>query len=97
MIRRTIHRPHPLQFDASKQNKLLDTKRDWGPKNQNEANLKAEGCLSDHPWALPGRGLYCQTQPRVHPELVNFQQFRITAELVYTDDAKKPREPSNIE
>ena len=29
---------------------LLDAKRDWGPKNQNETNLKAEGCLSDHPW-----------------------------------------------
>ncbi|MAE53106.1 MAG: hypothetical protein CMI20_03225 [Opitutae bacterium] len=36
--------------------KLLDTKRDWGPKNQNEANLKAEGCLSDHPW------VYCELE-----------------------------------
>ena len=30
--------------------KLIDSKRDWGPKNQNDTNLKAEGCLSDHPW-----------------------------------------------
>lgn len=22
----------------------------WGPKNQNDQNIKAEGCLSDHPW-----------------------------------------------
>ena len=36
--------------------KLLDTKRDWGPKNQNEGNKKAEGCLSDHPW------VYCELE-----------------------------------
>jgi len=30
--------------------KLLETGRDWGPKNQNKDNKKAEGCLSDHPW-----------------------------------------------
>jgi endonuclease/exonuclease/phosphatase family metal-dependent hydrolase len=30
--------------------KLLEAKRDWGPKNQNDENEKAEGCLSDHPW-----------------------------------------------
>ncbi len=30
--------------------KLIDSKRDWGPKNQNDKNLKANGCLSDHPW-----------------------------------------------
>ena len=30
--------------------KLLQTGRDWGPKNQNKENKKAEGCLSDHPW-----------------------------------------------
>lgn len=30
--------------------KLLESKRDWGPKNQNDQNKKAEGCLSDHPW-----------------------------------------------
>ena len=30
--------------------KLIASKRDWGPKNQNKTNLKADGCLSDHPW-----------------------------------------------
>ena len=30
--------------------KLLETGRDWGPKNQNKDNKKANGCLSDHPW-----------------------------------------------
>tara|TARA_Y100001978_G_C23297189_1_gene247587 strand:+ start:237 stop:389 length:153 start_codon:yes stop_codon:yes gene_type:complete len=30
--------------------KLVETGRDWGPKNQNKENKKAEGCLSDHPW-----------------------------------------------
>jgi len=30
--------------------KLIESKRDWGPKNQNAKNLKCEGCLSDHPW-----------------------------------------------
>jgi endonuclease/exonuclease/phosphatase family metal-dependent hydrolase len=30
--------------------KLLQTGRDWGPKNQNKDNAKSNGCLSDHPW-----------------------------------------------
>ncbi|MBT6644060.1 MAG: prolyl oligopeptidase family serine peptidase [Planctomycetaceae bacterium] len=30
--------------------KVLTAKRDWGPKNQNTKNEKADGCLSDHPW-----------------------------------------------
>jgi endonuclease/exonuclease/phosphatase family metal-dependent hydrolase len=30
--------------------KLVKTGMDWGPKNQNKENKKAEGCLSDHPW-----------------------------------------------
>lgn len=30
--------------------KLIESKRDWGPKNQNAQNKKSEGCLSDHPW-----------------------------------------------
>ena len=30
--------------------KLIESKRDWGPKNQNDQNIKSEGCLSDHPW-----------------------------------------------
>ena len=30
--------------------KVLATKRDWGPKNLNPKNEKADGCLSDHPW-----------------------------------------------
>ena len=34
--------------------KLLDVKRNWEPKNQNEENEKSEGCLSDHPW------IYCE-------------------------------------
>ena len=30
--------------------KRLESKSDWGPKHLNDTNLKAEGCLSDHPW-----------------------------------------------
>lgn len=29
---------------------VLDAKRDWGPKNQNDQNKKHDGALSDHPW-----------------------------------------------
>jgi endonuclease/exonuclease/phosphatase family metal-dependent hydrolase len=36
--------------------KLLDAKRDWGPKNQNDQNERYEGCLSDHPW------VYCELE-----------------------------------
>jgi endonuclease/exonuclease/phosphatase family metal-dependent hydrolase len=30
--------------------KLLEVKRDWGPKNLNDKNERYEGRLSDHPW-----------------------------------------------
>jgi len=30
--------------------KLLEAKRDWGPKNQNDQNERYDGCLSDHPY-----------------------------------------------
>ena len=30
--------------------KVIESKRDWGPRNQNEKNEKHEGALSDHPW-----------------------------------------------
>ncbi|MBT3193792.1 MAG: endonuclease/exonuclease/phosphatase family protein [Verrucomicrobia bacterium] len=43
-----------ILYSTARPIKLLDVKRDWGPKNQNETNLKAEGCLSDHPW------VYCE-------------------------------------
>ena len=39
-----------LLYSTTRPIKLLEVSRDWGPKNQNETNLKAEGCLSDHPW-----------------------------------------------
>lgn len=39
-----------ILYSTARLIKLLDTRRDWGPKHQNETNLKAEGCLSDHPW-----------------------------------------------
>jgi len=39
-----------ILYSAARPIKLLDVKRDWGPKNQNKENEKAEGCLSDHPW-----------------------------------------------
>jgi endonuclease/exonuclease/phosphatase family metal-dependent hydrolase len=39
-----------ILYSGSRSIKLLGTKRDWGPKNLNPTNLKAEGCLSDHPW-----------------------------------------------
>ena len=37
-------------YSTERSMKLLQTGRDWGPKNQNKDNKKAEGCLSDHPW-----------------------------------------------
>ena len=37
-------------FSTNKGMKLLQTGRDWGPKNQNKDNVKSDGCLSDHPW-----------------------------------------------
>ncbi len=30
--------------------KLIESKRDWGPKNQNDKNVRYEGTWSDHPW-----------------------------------------------
>ena len=39
-----------ILYSTNKGMKLLQTGRDWGPKNQNKENKKAEGCLSDHPW-----------------------------------------------
>lgn len=39
-----------ILYSTKRPLKLVDAQRDWGPKNQNETNLKAEGCLSDHPW-----------------------------------------------
>lgn len=39
-----------ILYSTTRPLKLLDTQRDWGPKNRNDQNKKAEGCLSDHPW-----------------------------------------------
>ena len=39
-----------ILYSTKNKMKLLQTGRDWGPKNQNKENKKAEGCLSDHPW-----------------------------------------------
>jgi hypothetical protein len=39
-----------ILYSTARPIKLLDVQRDWGPKNVNDKNLKAEGCLSDHPW-----------------------------------------------
>ena len=36
--------------------KLLEVKRDWGPKNLNDKNERYEGRLSDHPW------IYCELE-----------------------------------
>ena len=41
-----------ILYSTTRPLKLTEAKRDWGPKNQNKTNLKAEGCLSDHPWVL---------------------------------------------
>ena len=43
-----------ILYSTARPIKLLDVQRDWGPKNRNATNLKAEGCLSDHPW------IYCE-------------------------------------
>ena len=45
-----------ILYSTARPIKLLEVKRDWGPKNQNETNLKAYGCLSDHPW------IYCELE-----------------------------------
>ena len=39
-----------ILYRTKKGMKLLQTGRDWGPKNQNKDNVKSDGCLSDHPW-----------------------------------------------
>lgn len=39
-----------ILFSSKSSIKLLETGRDWGPKNRNDKNEKHEGCLSDHPW-----------------------------------------------
>ena len=39
-----------ILYSTKNKMKLLQTGRDWGPKNQNEDNVKSDGCLSDHPW-----------------------------------------------
>ena len=39
-----------ILYSTKNKMKLLQTGRDWGPKNQNKDNVKLNGCLSDHPW-----------------------------------------------
>jgi len=39
-----------ILYSTARPIKVLAAKRDWGPKNQNAKNEKADGCLSDHPW-----------------------------------------------
>lgn len=39
-----------ILYSPARTGELIDSKRDWGPKNQNADNKKADGCLSDHPW-----------------------------------------------
>ena len=49
--------PHSIDhvlYSTKHKMKLLDVRRDWGPKNQNDKNVKSNGCLSDHPW------IYCE-------------------------------------
>jgi endonuclease/exonuclease/phosphatase family metal-dependent hydrolase len=50
----TSHSIDHILYSTVRPIKLLDVKRDWGPKNQNDQNKKSEGCLSDHPW------IYCE-------------------------------------
>jgi len=50
----TSHSIDHILYSTARPIKLLDVKRDWGPKNQNDQNKKSEGCLSDHPW------IYCE-------------------------------------
>lgn len=52
-----------ILYSTKRPIKLLNVRRDWGPKNQNDQNKKAEGCLSDHPWVyaefeIPAGGGY---------------------------------------
>jgi endonuclease/exonuclease/phosphatase family metal-dependent hydrolase len=50
----TPHSIDHILYSTKRPITLLDVKRDWGPKNQNDKNLKCDGCLSDHPW------IYCE-------------------------------------
>ncbi len=45
-----------ILYSKKRSIQLLETGRDWGPKNRNDQNKKAEGCLSDHPW------VYCELE-----------------------------------
>jgi len=39
-----------ILYSTARPIKLLEAKRDWGPKNQNDKNERYEGALSDHPF-----------------------------------------------
>jgi len=39
-----------ILYSTARPIRLLDTRRDWGPKHLNDRNVKSDGCLSDHPW-----------------------------------------------
>jgi endonuclease/exonuclease/phosphatase family metal-dependent hydrolase len=39
-----------ILYSTARPIKLLEVKRDWGPKNLNDKNERYEGRLSDHPW-----------------------------------------------
>ena len=45
-----------ILYSTARPIKLLEVKRDWGPKNLNETNERYDGCLSDHPW------IYCELE-----------------------------------
>jgi len=45
-----------ILYSMARSVKLVDAKRDWGPENQNDQNVKSNGCLSDHPW------VYCELE-----------------------------------
>ena len=45
-----------ILYSTARPIKLLEVKRDWGPKNLNDNNERYEGRLSDHPW------IYCELE-----------------------------------
>lgn len=45
-----------ILFSTKSSVKLIESKRDWGPKNQNDKNVRYEGTWSDHPW------VYCELE-----------------------------------
>ena len=45
-----------ILYSTARPIKLLEVKRDWGPKNLNDKNERYEGRLSDHPW------IYCELE-----------------------------------